>query len=101
MQLLFADVITYVFFNKFAFRSFNHLAYNQEINSPLVASYLFGLLNYYTLLDNVKFINLAILQKCFPEFALHIYKPRSAVNDFVKLWCQILAFSTMVDHYYY
>lgn len=99
MQLLFADVITYVFLNKFAFRSFNRLAYNQEINSPLVASYLFRLLDYYTLLDNVKFINLAILQKCFSEFELHIYKPRLAVNDFTRLWRQTLASSTIFDHY--
>ena len=69
--------------NKFALRVFNQLAYDREISGPLVANYLLGLPNHYTLSDNVKSINLVILRKRFPEFALHIYKPRSNVKDFV------------------
>lgn len=61
MQSLSTDVILHVTFDKFALRVFNRLAYNQEINSLLVASYLLGLLDYYTLSNNMKSINLAIL----------------------------------------
>ncbi len=92
-------VITYVAPNKFAFKAINHLAYNWEISGPLVASYLLGLPDYYTLSDNVKSINLAIFWKCFPEFSLHIYKHKSNVDDFVQLRHQISAPPTMFDHF--
>lgn len=51
---LFLNAIIYVTLNKFAFRAFNYLAYNQEINSLLVVSYLLRLSDYYTLSDNLK-----------------------------------------------
>ncbi len=85
--------------DKFALRAFNRLAYDREISGPLVASYSLGLPDHYTLSDNVKSINLAILRKCFSEFALHIYKPRSNVDDFVRLRRQTSAPPTMFDHY--
>ncbi len=56
-----ANVITNMPLDKFALRAFNRLAYNWEISAPLVASYLLGLPDHYTLADNVKSINLAIL----------------------------------------
>lgn len=34
--------------DKFALRAFNYFVYNQKISGPLMASYLFGLPNYYT-----------------------------------------------------
>lgn len=61
IQPLSADIISHLTFDKFALRVFNRLAYNQEINSLLVASYLLGLLDHYTLSNNIKSINLAIL----------------------------------------
>lgn len=85
MRLLFANAIIHVAPDKFALIAFNRFAYEREISSPLIASYLHGLLDYYILSKNVKFINLFILWKRFPEFALHIYKPRSATNIFVRL----------------
>lgn len=99
MQLSSADVITHVALDEFALKAFNCLAYYREISGPLVASYLLGLPDHYTLSNNVKSINLAILWNRFPEFALHIYKPRSAVDDFVRLRCQTLAPLTMFDYY--
>ncbi len=59
MQLS-ANVIINVPLDKFAPRAFNHLIYNQEISGPWVISYLLRLSDHYTLLDNVKFINLTI-----------------------------------------
>lgn len=70
-----ANVIVYMVFNTFTLKVFNRLTYDQEINSPLVASYLLRLPDYYILLANIKSINLTILWKYFSEFALHIYKP--------------------------
>ncbi len=67
--------------DKFALRAFNRHAYDREISGPLVASYLLGLSDHYTLSNNVKSINLAILRKRFPEYALHIYETRSTIND--------------------
>ncbi len=78
-----ANVSLHVAPNKFALRAFNRLAYDWKISGPLVASYLLGLPDHYTLSDNVKSINLAIFRKRFPEFALHIYKSRSNINDFI------------------
>lgn len=72
MQLLSADVITYVVSDKFAFKAFNCLAYNQEISNPLVFSYLLRLPDHYNLLDNVKSINLVIFRKYFSKFLLYI-----------------------------
>ena len=94
-----ADVITHVALDKFALKVFNCLVYDREISDPLVASYLLGLPDHYTLLNNVKSINLAIYWKRFPEFVLHIYKLLLAVNDFVRLQYQTSASSTMFDHY--
>ena len=99
IQLLSTNVITYVAPDKFALRAFNHLAYNQEINDPLVISYLLGLPNYYTLLDNVKYINLTLVQKRFPKFALHIYKLRLAIDHFVRLQRQKSTSLTMFYHH--
>ena len=45
----------------FAFRAFQHLTYNREISSFLVASQLLRLPNHYTLSDNFKSINLSLL----------------------------------------
>ncbi|MCJ1345108.1 hypothetical protein MMC31_003313 [Peltigera leucophlebia] len=98
MQSLPVDIITYVAPDKFALRAFNRLAYNREISGPLVASYLLELLHYYTLSDNVKSINLAIVRQRFPEFALQIYKSRSAVDDFA-IW--YLCYLTLDDHVKY
>ncbi len=84
MQLS-ANVITNMPPDKFALRAFNCLAYNRKISGPLVASYLLGLLDHYTLLDNIKSINLIILRKRFLEFALYIYETRSTVDDLLRL----------------
>lgn len=65
IQLLFVNIIIHVAPDIFAFRIFNHLAYNQKISNPLVASYLFELPDHYILSDNVKFINLASFWKYF------------------------------------
>ncbi len=94
-----ANVVTNISPDKFALRAFNHLAYDREISGPLVASHLFGLPNHYTLSDNVKSINLTILRKRFPEFALYIYKIRSTIDDLLRLWHQTSAPPTMFDHY--
>ncbi len=99
MQLS-VNVITNMLPDKFALKTFNYLVYNWEISSLLVASYLLGLPNHYTLLDNVKSINLAILQKCFSEFALYIYKTRLTVDDFLRLRRQISASPIIFDHYH-
>lgn len=85
--------------DKFALSTFNRLAYNREISGLLVASYLIRLPDHYTLLDNMKSINLAIFWKRFSEFTLQIYKPKLAVNDFIKLRRQISAFLSMFNHY--
>lgn len=61
IQLLFVYFIIYVTFDKFVFRAFNHLAYNQDISGFLVASYLLGVYDYYISLNNIKIINLVIL----------------------------------------
>lgn len=58
--MLFIDGIIYMAFDKFVFKAFNYLIYNQKINNLLVASYLLKLPNYYTLLNNIKFLNLVI-----------------------------------------
>ncbi len=94
-----ANVSSYVTPDKFALRVFSRLAYNRKISGPLVARYFLELPDHYTLSDNVKSINLAILRKRFPEFALHIYEPRSNIDDFVRLQRQISALPTMFDHY--
>ncbi len=60
MQLS-ANVITNIPPDKFALRAFNHFAYNQGISGPLVASSLLKLPDHYTLSDNIKSRNLAIL----------------------------------------
>ena len=72
MQSLSAEVIIYVAPGKFVLRAFNRLSYDREISGFLVASYLLGLPDHYILSNNVKFINLAIFQKHFLKFALHI-----------------------------
>lgn len=86
IQLLFADIIINITFDKFALKVFHHFAYNQKISNLLIDSYLLGLSNDYILLDNIKSINFIILWKHFLEFELHIYKSRSAVNNFIQLW---------------
>lgn len=86
MQLSFADIIIHVVSDKFAFKAFNCLTYDRKISNPLMVSYLLRLPNHYILLNNVKSINLVIFRKCFSKFVLHIYKPRSTFNNFVKLW---------------
>ncbi len=86
MQLS-TNVFINVPLDKFALRAFNCLRYDRVISGPLVANYLLGLPNHYTLLDNIKSINLAILRKYFPKFVLHIYKTRSTVNDLLQLRC--------------
>ncbi len=95
-----ANVSSHVAPDKFALRAFNRLTYDREISGPLVASYLLGLPDHYTLSDNVKSINLSILRKRFPGFALHIYESRSNVDDFVQLRRQTSAPPTMFDHYH-
>lgn len=94
-----ANITTYIGPDKFALRSFNGLPYDQEISGFLMASYLLGLLNYYTLSNNVKSINLALLQKRFSGFVLHIYKAMADVDNFIRLWRQTLAPSTIFDYY--
>lgn len=96
-----ANIITYVALRKFALRAFNCLVYNRNISGPLLASYLFELPNHYSLLNNVKSINLAIFQKYFSKFVLHIYdKPRSNIDNFIQLWHQTSTFPTIFDHHY-
>lgn len=85
IQLLSADIITYVAPNKFALKALNCLVYDREISHSLVPSYLLGLHDYYILSDNLKSINPTIFWKCFSKFALNIFKPRLVVNDFVRL----------------
>ena len=51
--------------DKFALKAFNWLSYNQEISGPLVASYLLNLLDHYFRKENVKTINIALLQAKF------------------------------------
>lgn len=99
MQLLSVDVITHMTFEKFAFRTFNRLIYNHEISGFLVGSYLFRLLDYYTLSNNVKFITLTIIWKSFLEFTLHIYNFRLTIDDFIILWCQTSTSLTMFNQY--
>ncbi len=93
------NVIRNMLLDKFALRVFNYLIYDREISSPLVASYLLELPDHYTLLDNLKSINLAILQKRLLEFILRIYETRSTVNVLLQLRYQMSALSTMFDHY--
>lgn len=69
--------------DKYALKVFNLLVCNQKISGPLVASYLLGLSNYYTLSDNIKSINLIIFWRCFLIFALYIYKFRSTIDDLI------------------
>ncbi len=95
-----ANVITNVLPDKFAFRAFNRFTYNREISGCLVTSYLLELPDYYTLSDNVKSINLAIIPKRYSKFALHIYKIRLTINDLLCLWYQMSPF-VIFDHYYY
>lgn len=47
----------------------------------------------------MKSINLALLQKRFPEFVPCIYKTMVDVNDLIRLWRQISTLPTMFDHY--
>lgn len=84
--------------DKFTFRAFNCLVYTQEISSSLVASYLLGLPNHYTLSNNVKSINLAFLQKQFAEFGLRTYKAIADVDNLVRLRRQISAPFTTFNH---
>lgn len=72
--------------NKFTFIAFNYIIYNWKISNFLIARHLFELFNYYTLLDNIKFLNLVILLKGFFKFAIYISKLKLDVNDFVKLY---------------
>ncbi len=95
-----ANITTQVEPDKFALRAFNRLAYDREISGPLVASYLLGLPDHYTLSNNVKFINLALFCKQFPEFAPYTYEAMADVDDLVRLWRQTSAPSTMFDHYW-
>lgn len=81
----FTNIIIYILFNQFIFRAFNCFIYDQKIKDLLVASYLLKLLNYYILLDDIKFINLDILQKYFLKFVLYIEKIKSTVNDLLQL----------------
>lgn len=71
--------------DKFALKAFNCLAYDCDINDALVASYLFGLLDNYTLSDNVRFINLGMIQRQFLDFALRVYQHTFDVDNLVRL----------------
>ena len=51
--------------DKFALKVFNQLFHDQEINRPLVASYLLNLLDHYSLKAIVKNINIALFQTKF------------------------------------
>lgn len=95
------NIIINVLLDKFALRVLNHLAYNREISGPVVASYLLRLFEYYTLSDNGKFLNPAILRKCLLDFVLHIYKTRSTINNLLRLPCQISTSLTIFDNYCY
>ncbi len=48
--------------DKFPLKVLNQLSHNQEINRPLVASYMLNLPNHYSLKVIVKIINIALLQ---------------------------------------
>lgn len=51
--------------DKFAIKAFYRWSYDREINKPLVASYLFNLLNHYFSKAIVKIINIALFQAKF------------------------------------
>lgn len=63
-------------FDKIFLKNFNHFIYNQEMSSLLVPSHLFWLLNYCSLLNNMKSINLVIFGKYFSKLTLYIYNFR-------------------------
>lgn len=52
--------------DKFALKMFNRLFHNRKVCRPLVASYLFDLLEHYFLKVIVKSINIKFLKKKFP-----------------------------------
>lgn len=83
----------------FALRAFNRLAYDCKISGPLVASTLLGLPDHYTLLCNIKSINIGILCDWFPELALRGYNQDLNEDDIVRLRRQTNTPSTIFDHY--
>lgn len=94
------NIITYVGPDKFALKVFNCLVYDREMSGLLVASYPLRLFDHYTLSNNVKFINLVLFRKRFPEFGLRIYEAIVDVDDLVRLRHQISAPSTTFDQYW-
>lgn len=66
----------------------------------MVASYLLGLPNHYTLLNNVKSINLALLRKQFREFVLCTYDAMADVDDLIRFRRRTLAPFITFDHYW-
>ena len=85
--------------NKSALKTFNCFAYDCEISDALVACYLLGLPNHYTLSDNVKSINWGMIQRQFPDFAQCIYQYTSDVDNFMKLRRKRKTLYTAFEHY--
>lgn len=73
---------------KFVFKTLNCFAYDCKMSIALVVNYLLRLSNYYMLSNNVKSINLQMLQRRFPDFVLYVYQYMSNIANFVRLRCK-------------
>ncbi len=71
--------------DKFALRAFNRLAYDREISGPLITCLLLGLLEHYTMLCDVRSINIRLIRNRFLEIALGCYNYARDGDDFVVL----------------
>lgn len=80
-------------------RTFNKIAYNQKINRFLIINFLLGLPKHYTILCDIKLINIKLLCSCFYEFALNEYNQTRDKNNVVILQQQIDTLSSFLDHY--
>lgn len=86
--------------DRFDLRAFSRLAYDQDISGPPVASSLLGLLEHYTMLCNIKSINIRLLCSHFHEFALNGYNQTRDGDNFVVLWRQTDTPSSLLDDYF-
>ncbi len=71
--------------DKFALRAFNRLAYDQEINKPLVTNLLLGLPEHYTMPYDIRSINIGLLHSRYSEIALGCYNHARDRDNFVVL----------------
>lgn len=86
-------------FDKFALKVFNRLAYNWEISGPLVANSLLGLSKHYTILYDIKSINIKLLRTCFHKFTLNKYNQTKDGDNFVVLQQQTDTLSSFLNYY--